>query len=475
MNLADLIDAPVTAVPSRTALIRNGGEISYARVGAAVEAAAASLAANGVRPGDRVALADSCGLLAVATVLGAARIGAAAAPMSPAFTASEMRELAHTAGCSSVGVCGEDARSALTAALGREPLGEPAVLGAPTVRPRHSGGNDDAALVLFTGGTTGAAKPIVMSHATLANRVRSFAQPVDPESDPTVALMCVPFHHVAGLVGTLVGMAGGGTSVVQTRFDAGEWLRLAERHRVSRAFLVPTMLHRILEHPDLRSRDLSALAMITYGAAPAGRDLLERAVERLSWVAFVNVFGQTETLGAVTALGPDEHRAGRIGSLGRPLPGVETRVVDPATEADVPVGVTGELWARAAHTATPGWVRTGDLVWQDPDGYFYAAGRLSDLINRGGEKIAPAEVEAVLRRHPAVEDAAVFGFADAEMGERVAAVVVARERVDPAALVSWCRARMAAFKLPERIVFVDALPMTELGKVSRPGLRRLLG
>jgi len=182
------------------------------------------------------------------------------------------------------------------------------------------------------------------------------------------------------------------------------------------------------------------------------------------------VFGQTETLGAVTALTPDDHRAGRAGSVGRPMPGVEIRIVD-ATENDVPDGETGELWVRAPHTYREGWVRTGDLVRRDADGYLYATGRLSEVINRGGEKIAPDEVEAVLRAHPSVVDAAVVGLPDADMGERVAAVVVSPAGIDPSALRAWCRERLAGFKVPERYAFVDALPLTELGKVSRRALR----
>jgi long-chain acyl-CoA synthetase len=474
VNLADVIADSIDTVPDRVALICDEEEIPYRRIGEAVSRAAAGLHAGGVRRGDRVALADTCGVLAVATVLGAARIGAAAAPMSPALTALEMAELCRSARCGLVGVAGDDARDRLGRALGNSALGARDVLaGTHADLPSHAAKDDDVALVLFTGGTTGAAKPIPMTHGTLARRVRSFAQPVDSAASPAVALMCVPFNHVAGLVGVLVGLAGGTTSVIQRRFDAGEWLRLASEHRVSRAFLVPTMLHRIVTHPDFATADLSGLAMITYGAAPAAPGLIERAVETLPWVSFVNVFGQTETLGAVTALGPEEHRAGRIGSVGRPLPGVEVRIVDPSKETEAGPGETGELWVLAAHTTSPGWVRTGDLVWRDEDGYLYPAGRLTDVINRGGEKVSPAEVEAVLLAHPSVAHAAVTGVADPEMGERIAAAVVLREPLDAADLAAWCRERLAQYKIPERILFTEELPATELGKVSRPALRRL--
>src|SRR5439155_10478009 len=209
------------------------------------------------------------------------------------------------------------------------------------------------------------------------------------------SIVCVPFHHVAGLIGILVGLAGGNTSVLQPRFDAGEWLELVERHRVQRAFLVPAMLHRILDHERFSEADLSSLQMITYGAAAATPALVSRAVQALPRVAFVNVFGQTETLGAVTALGPEDHRAGRAGSVGRPMPGGEVRVIDPDTGADVADGVVGGFLVRAPHTASAGGLRSGGLVRRDAEGFLYPAGRLNDVINRGGEKVDPAEVEAV--------------------------------------------------------------------------------
>ena len=474
MNLADPILESVEAVADRVALVAGEREVTYADIGRAIGRAAGALSARGVGAGDRVALADAAGLVAVATVLGAARIGAAVAPMSPSLTAGEMQALASAAGCGDVGVASAEAAGRLEEALGAAPLGENDLIATAAGACVSLVGEEDVAVVLFTSGTTGVPKPIPLTHGILAARVRAFAPPADPAVAPAVAIVCVPFHHVAGLVGMLVGLAGGSTSVVQRRFDAGEWLRLVSRHRVQRAFLVPAMLHRILDHPDFTRADLSSLQMITYGAAPAAAGLVARAVEAIPHAGFINVFGQTETLGAVTALGPEDHRAGRAGSVGRPMSGVDVRIVDPATGDDVRDGEVGEFWVRAPHTASPGWVRSGDLVRRDADGYLYAAGRLSDVINRGGEKIDPAEVEDVLRSHPSIADAAVFGVADAEMGERVAAALVARENVDLDGLRAWCRERLAPYKVPERVVFVDAVPLTELGKVSRKDLRALL-
>jgi long-chain acyl-CoA synthetase len=192
-------------------------------------------------------------------------------------------------------------------------------------------------------------------------------------------------------------------------------------------------------------------------------------------VAFANVFGQTETLGAYTTLGPDDHRnPGRVGSVGLPLPGVEVRVVDPDTGVDVEAGSVGELWVNTSLHVGEGWLHTGDLARLDTDGYIYPSGRLKDTINRGGEKFGPIEVEEALRTHPAVSDVAVAGVPDDEMGQRVGAAVVARAPLTLDDLRSHCRELIAYFKLPERLVIVDQIPYSVTGKVNRRTLATLI-
>jgi long-chain acyl-CoA synthetase len=281
----------------------------------------------------------------------------------------------------------------------------------------------------------------------------------------------VPVFHVGGSLGLISALRGGRTTVVQPRFDAGEWLHLVEQHRVSSVFLVPTMLQRILDHPDFASTDLSALTGVFYGAAAAPVDLVERAMAALPHAGFGNVFGQTETLGAYTTLTPDDHRAPeRIGSVGRALPGVEVRVVDPATGADLPDGEVGELWVRSDQNVRDDWFQTGDLARRDADGYIYPSGRLTDTINRGGEKFGPIEIETVLRAHPAVHDVAAAGVPDREMGERVGVAIVARGELTADDVKAFCSARLAIYKTPEIVVFVDDLPYSDTGKVVRRAL-----
>ena len=193
----------------------------------------------------------------------------------------------------------------------------------------------------------------------------------------------------------------------------------------------------------------------------------------LPHVAFANIFGQTETLGAYTTLTPADHFAPeRIGSVGRALPGVEIRIVDPVTEQEVPAGEVGELWVLSDQNVRPGWLHTGDLARLDADGYIYPSGRLSDTINRGGEKFGPIEIETVLREHPAVADVAAAGVPDSEMGERVGVAIVTAAPMTIGEVQAYCKEHLAIYKVPEHVVFVEGLPYSETGKVVRRRARR---
>jgi acyl-CoA synthetase (AMP-forming)/AMP-acid ligase II len=476
MNTGTIIDAAAASEPARTALIVDGRPISYGELAEAVDQCAAGLAGAGVAAGARVAVIDGGSLLSIATVLGAARIGAAAALMNPALTPSELRGLLRNAGCAGVAVAGESYLSRVREAASSVLTDTDLLSGdrAP-VSAADDISTDADALILFTSGTTGLPKAIGITNRQLKMRIQGMAAPFRPGAKPSVGMMCVPFFHVGGALGMLGSLHSGNTSVVQQRFDAGEWLRLVSAHRVSATFLVPTMLQRILDHPDFADTDLTSLVAIAYGAAAAPVALVRRAMAALPQVAFANVFGQTETLGAYTTLMPDDHRdPARTGSVGRPLPGVEVRVVDPATGVDVEAGSVGELWVNTTQNVTEGWLRTGDLAYRDSDGYIFPSGRLSDTINRGGEKFGPVEVEDALRSHPAVSDVAVAGVADEEIGQRVGAAVVARSPVTLEELRSHCRELIAYFKLPERLAIVENIPYNATGKVNRREIAALI-
>jgi acyl-CoA synthetase (AMP-forming)/AMP-acid ligase II len=386
---------------------------------------------------------------------------------------SELRELVRTAGCARVGIAGDAYAEALAQALPAGVIRERDLHDPQDLEPE--GADDDAALIIFTSGTTGLPKAVPISQGVLSPRIRSYAPPFKADGRPAVSMMCVPIFHVGGSLAVLGSLFSGSTVVIQPRFRAEEWLRLVQRHRVQSTFLVPTMIQRILDHSDFAATDLKSLVSIAYGAAPAPPELVRRAVEAMPHVGFLQLFGQTETLGGYAMLLPQEHRdPKRAGSVGKVQPGVELRIVDPVSEQDMAQGEVGEIWVRSKQNVREGWLRSGDLARVDADGYIFPAGRLADTINRGGEKFGPIEVETALLSHPDVLDVGVAGIADAEMGERVGAAVVARRPMTAQQVKDFCRDRLAIYKVPERVVFVDDLPYNETGKVNRKRLAELI-
>lgn len=490
-DLSAVLDGPARTDPDRVALVVDEGagpgtEISYGELAARAAAWAGTLVAAGVGPGDRVALADHGGVRSTAVTVAAMTLGASTAQMNPALTADELATLVRVSEACPVGVGAAGSADTVRSGLGtvhgdRARVIDEAVDGTPPP-PARDLDPDRAALVLFTSGTTGTPRPVPITAAQLVARMASYRAPFDPARAPTVSIMCVPSFHIGGMLSLLLNLYGGDTTVVMPRFDAGRWLELVELHRPVGGFLVPTMLSRIVEHPDATTRDLSSLGLLAYGAAAAPVELDRAAMERWPHIGFVNNFGQTETLGSYTVLLPEDHRdPRRVGSVGTPLPGVEVRVVDPVTGADVADGEVGELLVRSDQIVverSDGWFATGDLAHRDPDGYLFPHGRIAETVNRGGEKFGPAEVADAVRSHPAVAECAVAGVPDAEMGERVGVVVVPADGATPPTLEelrAHCRRVLAPFKLPERLVVVDELPTNELGKLPRRAVVALFG
>lgn len=357
--------------------------------------------------------------------------------------------------------------------------------------------DDATAILMYTSGTTARPKAVLLTHGDFTQYVTSNVELADGTPRGT-ALVCAPLYHIAGATNIMSNVWAGRRMVLLPQFEAEAWLDAVEREGVTHAFVVPTMLKQILDHPSFSRRDLSSLQVLSYGGAPMPFPVIRRAIEAFpANVGFVNAFGQTETTSTLTVLGPDDHRLSgvpefdeiklrRLRSIGRPLPDVEVRVVDDEGR-DLPRGEVGELWVRTprvmkgyrtnAGIESPvrgdGWLPTRDMAWIDEEGYIFLAGRKDDMIIRGGENIAPAEVESTLFSHPAVEDVAVVGVPDIEWGQRVAAFVVRRSNSDVTAeeLIEFCRQRLASFKKPDFVYFVPELPKNPLGKVLRRELR----
>jgi len=358
--------------------------------------------------------------------------------------------------------------------------------------------DDDATMLLYTAGTTGFPKGVILSHNSFAIYVLENVSPADPELEER-NILTVPLYHVAGIQAVMAAIYGGRTLVIERQFEPKEWMELVEKEKADRAMIVPTMLKQLMDHPDFGKHDLSSLKVITYGAAPMPLEVIKRAVDLFPGISFINAFGQTETASTITILSPEDHnitgteeekekKLKRLSSIGKPMSDVEMKIVGEEGN-ELPPGEVGEIVARGPRVMTgywrdeektektidkEGWVHTGDMGYVDEDGYFFLAGRATDMIIRGGENISPEEVEAVLHSHPKIEEAAVIGIPDKEWGEQPMAVVVLKqgETTTPEEIMEYCRARMASFKRPREVVFANELPRNPMGKVLKRMLRQ---
>ena len=333
---------------------------------------------------------------------------------------------------------------------------------------------DAPAVMLFTSGTTAAPKAAVLRHRHLTSYVVTTVEFAGAGEDDGV-LVSVPPYHVAGLSNLLSNLYAGRRIVYLSQFDAATWVGAVRRHAITNAMVVPTMLARIADVLEDDGGGLPALRALSYGGAKTPALVLERVMKLLPDVALTNAYGLTETSSTIAILGPEDHRAaqrgeplavGRLASVGKVLPTIEVDIRD------------GEIWVRgeqvsgeydglAAPVDPEGWFPTRDRGWLDDDGYLFIEGRADDTIIRGGENIAPAEIEEVLLRHPAVADCAVVGVPDEEWGQQIAAVVVRRSDVDVDELAAFARQSLRGSKTPGLIVFRDDLPYTETGKLLR--------
>lgn len=346
---------------------------------------------------------------------------------------------------------------------------------------------EDVAVLLYTSGTTAAPKAAILRHRHLMSYVIGTVEfgAAGPEE---AALVSVPPYHIAGVSAILSNLYMGRRIVYLDPFDPTRWLALVRAEGVTHAMVVPTMLARIVDCLGERPADVPTLRSLAYGGGRVLQPVIERALACFPDVAFTNAYGLTETSSTITVLSPDDHRAAlagddpglrrRLASVGRALPGVELAVVGDDGEA-LPPGVSGEVLVRGEQVSgeyvegsalvAEGWFPTRDRGWLDEDGYLFIEGRSDETIIRGGENIAPVEIEDVLLRHPAVRECAVVGVADPEWGQRIAAAVVAApgHTARPAELRDWVREHLRSSKTPDVVEIRDELPYTETGKLLR--------
>ena len=364
---------------------------------------------------------------------------------------------------------------------------------APAGPPAVAVDPGDVALQLYTSGTTGKPKGVMLSHRNLLRGRRESMDTPMPWNewlDGDVNLVALPLGHIGGVGWAIVGYFNGARSIIHRDFVPAKVLEAITDGGVTKLFLVPTALQMVLMQPGAREADYSRLRYILYGASPIALDLLRQATETFG-CGFAQQYGMTETCGTIVYLPPEDHDpAGneRMRSAGRPMPGVEIRVVDPQDRRPLGPRAIGEVETRsvanmvgywnlpqvtAETMAEDGWLRTGDAGYLDEDGYLYICDRFKDMICSGAENVYPAEVESAIYGHPAVQEVAVIGVPHPKWGEEVKAVVVLKPgaAADEAGILAHARARIAGFKLPKTVDFIDALPKTPSGKLMRRALR----
>ncbi len=360
------------------------------------------------------------------------------------------------------------------------------------MRPQVDVQPEDIESLVYTSGTTGQAKGVMLSHRALLHAAMVIAWEGDARTDDRM-LIVMPLFHVGGKIEQLAFWLAGATTILHRAFEPSDVLRAIGEDGVSAAHLAPTMVARLLDHPDLAATDRSRLRIVHYASAPMAVPLLRRAIEAFGPI-FLQVYGMTECITA-SILKPFQHvldgapeAVKRLSSAGQPCFGVRIRCVR-ADGAECLVGETGEVlvhapglmsgyWNRNGLTLAvveDGWFRTGDVGFTDDEGYLFIADRLKDMIISGGENIYSREVEDALMSHPAVQEASVTGVPDPEWGESVKAWIVLRpgEQVQPAELVGHCRKLIASYKKPRFFEFTPTLPRLFNGKVDKKELRRL--
>jgi len=484
------------STPQAPAVSMDDHTVDFATVHTRSSQVAQALRHAGIGFGDRVAILDKNAPTFYDVVFGAAKLGAVTIGLNFRLAPPELAAILADAAPKVIVVAPEYSSllpvdpggprvvhlgAEFESWLGAEPADDPAVDVDPS----------SVALQLYSSGTTGLPKGAMLTHANLSWTVRMGREKYGMDST-SVNLVPSPLFHIGGAGYGLTTMGQGGHTVLIRDAAPGALLGLIARHRVTHMFAVPAVIQMMVEHPDLPRTDLSSLTRIAYGAAPMGETHLLQAIEAFG-CGFMGVYGMTEAAGTVVCLDPADHDPGGprthlLRSVGQPLPWLELRLVDPLSGADSAVGKVGEIWIRsgqnmagywhnpdltAATLVEGGWLRTGDAAYRDDDGYVFMHDRLKDMIVSGGENVYPAEVENVLSGHPDVQELAVIGVPSQRWGETVKALVVLRAGSvpDPVALVDWTRERLAHYKCPTSIDFVEALPRNASGKILKHQLR----
>jgi acyl-CoA synthetase (AMP-forming)/AMP-acid ligase II len=495
MKISLFLEMAADAEPERTALVCDGRRWSYSALLRAARGAAV-LIRNSAH--SHVALLDESSEAAPIALFGAALAGVPYVPLNYRLADTDLAALLER--IAPACVIGDVARatrlnpdkthrcfSRADFVAAAEAAAEESVL--------EDLDGEGIAAQIFTSGTTAAPKAALLRHTNLVSYILGTVE-FCSATEEEAALVCVPPYHIAGIAALLSSIYSLRRIVMLPAFDPDDWLALATAERVTNAFVVPTMLARIIGRMDpAGNADLSALKAVAYGGGRMPLELVERALQLFPDTGFTNAYGLTETSSTIALLGPEEHRRAhasndptvraRLGSVGKPLPTIELEIRDEAGQ-QVPAGERGEIYVRGEQVSgeyrersaldNDGWFPTRDAGWLDEEGYLFLAGRADDVIVRGGENISPGEIEDVLLTHPGITDAVAVGIPSAEWGEAVGiAITVRTDHSTPRddELRALIKDRLRSSRVPEQIRIVDALPYNEMGKLLRREVRKI--
>lgn len=497
VNIALLLEMAAEAAPDRTGLVCDGKRWSYAELLSAARGAVGMIEASGA---SHVALLDESSEAAVIALFGAALAGVPYCPLNYRLADEDLAGL--MARIAPALVVGDVARvGRLAPGQGHVTFARAdfvAAAAAALVNPdRDYDLGEGVAVQLFTSGTTAAPKAAILRHSNLLGYILGAVEfAAAEESD--AALVVVPPYHIAGISAIMSSIYAGRRIVMLPAFTPEGWLALVAAERVTNAFVVPTMLTRIISAmEDGAAADLSSLRAVAYGGGKMPVEVIQKALERFADTGFTNAYGLTETSSTVALLGPEDHRAAlasddpvvraRLTSLGQALPTVEIEIRGEDGSV-LGHGEAGEIYVRGEQVSgeykeksaldADGWFPTRDAGYMDEEGYIFLSGRADDVIVRGGENMSPGEIEDVLLAHPAIADACACAIPSLEWGESVGVALVLREgHAAPAEaeIKELIRARLRSSRVPDKVAFVAELPYNEMGKLLRREVKSILG
>lgn len=499
-TFAHIIREHAQARPAAPALSFEGHTWSFSEMHELSSRSAQALIHEGVQAGDRVALLTKNRAEFFELLFACSKIGAILVGLNWRLSAGEIEAIVADAKPKVV-FTGPDETKLLNANA-RNTVGLKRVLvfgdeytawrANNATDPGHEGAADEVALLLYTSGTTGLPKGVMLTNQNMSfTRRLGQAWGMGPDS---VNLVAMPMFHVGGTGYGTSTLMNGGHTVLMREVNPAVAIDLIARYKVTHTFFVPAVVQSLLLTPGIEKADFSSLQLLMYGASPIGDVLLRQALDVLK-CNFMQAYGMTETAGTVLDLPPKDHvlegpRSGLLKSCGRTYPWVDLRIIDPNTMSDVKTGEVGEIWLRsdmvmkgywnkpeatADAIMSGGWLRTGDAAYQDAEGYVYMFDRFKDMIISGGENIYPAEVENAMNAHPAVKEVGVIGIPHERWGETPMAIVVLRDGMttNSAELISFTRERLAHYKCPSSVVIAKELPRNASGKLLKRELRKL--